>query len=88
MGKEVVGVVFDGFLRATKRLVQVAQFLMAMRHRLVHIGEFRVDVERLREVVEGAGEILLGEFDHTALIQRDFVLCCHGLLLRLAGITA
>ena len=45
--EEVVGVVLGGLLRCAERLVEVAQFLVAMRHRLVGVGKLRVEGDGL-----------------------------------------
>ena len=41
--EEVVGVVLGGLLRRSERLVEVAQLLVAVCHRLVGVGKLRVE---------------------------------------------
>ena len=87
VGEEVVGIVFDGFLRTGQCAVEVADFFVAVGHRLMYVGELRIERQRLVEFRQRPGEILLGEFDHTALVEGDFFcLFRHGAGLHLLAV--
>ena len=50
---------------------------MTVGHRLVHIGEFRVDLQGAGEILQGTGEILLGLLPHAALVETALILVGH-----------
>ena len=73
MDEEVVGVALSSSLGGAESGFVVAEFLMNVGKRLVHIAKIGVDLESAFEIGESCLEVLVDKARHAALVEGHFI---------------